>query len=66
MNEFIYAPTKTMNSKSATLDKLRSETFVKIIYGSLPVDDFDKFVANWKKLGGDEITKEVNEVVKGQ
>ncbi len=66
MNEFIYAPTKTMNSKSATLDKLRAETFVKIIYGSLPVDDFDKFVDNWKKLGGDEITKEVNEVVKGQ
>lgn len=65
MNEFIYAPTKTMNSKQATLDKLRAETFVKIIYGNLPVDAFDKFVADWKKLGGDEITKEVNEVVKG-
>lgn len=64
MNEFIYAPTKTMNSKQATLDKLRQETFVKIIYGNLPIDDFDKFVDNWKKLGGDQITKEVNEVVK--
>lgn len=65
MNEFIYAPTKTMNSKGATLDKLRAETFVKIIYGSLPIDEFDKFVANWKKLGGDQITQEVNEIVKG-
>ncbi len=64
MNEFIYAPTKTMSSKGATLEKLRAETFVKIIYGSLSIDEFDKFVANWKKLGGDQITKEVNEVVK--
>ncbi|MCM3782842.1 extracellular solute-binding protein [Neobacillus mesonae] len=63
MNEFIYAPTKTMNTKSATLDKLRAETFLKIIYGNLPIDEFDNFVANWKKLGGDEITKEVNEVI---
>lgn len=63
MNEFIYAPTKTMNSKQATLDKLRAETFVKIIYGNLPIDAFDKFVDDWKKLGGDQITKEVNEVI---
>ncbi|MFD2700228.1 extracellular solute-binding protein [Paenibacillus shunpengii] len=63
MNEFIYAPTKTMNTKSATLDKLRAETFLKIIYGNLPIDEFDNFVANWKKLGGDEITKEVNELI---
>ncbi len=27
-----------MNSKQATLDKLRSETFLKIIYGSLSTD----------------------------
>ncbi|MGF7030804.1 putative aldouronate transport system substrate-binding protein [Paenibacillus mucilaginosus] len=63
MNEFIYAPTKTMSSKQATLDKLRAETFLKIIYGDLPVDDFDKFVENWKKLGGDQITEEVNKTV---
>ncbi|MFD1128452.1 MULTISPECIES: extracellular solute-binding protein [unclassified Paenibacillus] len=63
MNEFIYAPTKTMNTKSATLDKLRAETFLKIIYGNLPIEEFDNFVANWKKLGGDEITKEVNELI---
>lgn len=65
MNEFIYAPTKTMNSKQATLDKLRTETFMKIIYGNVTIDAFDKFVEDWKKLGGDQITKEVNEVVKG-
>ncbi|MFJ2042845.1 extracellular solute-binding protein [Paenibacillus sp. O199] len=63
MNEFIYAPTRTMNTKQATLDKLRAETFLKIIYGNLSIDEFDKFVANWKKLGGDQITQEVNEVI---
>lgn len=64
MNKFIYAPTKTMNTKSATLEKLRLETFVKIIYGNTSMDEFDNFVENWKKLGGDQITAEVNEVVK--
>ncbi|MGG4480596.1 extracellular solute-binding protein [Paenibacillus illinoisensis] len=63
MNEFIYAPTRTMNTKQATLDKLRAETFLKIIYGNLSIDEFDNFVANWKKLGGDQITQEVNEVI---
>ncbi|KAJ3197818.1 hypothetical protein HK101_000135 [Irineochytrium annulatum] len=63
MNEFIYAPTRTMNTKQATLDKLRAETFLKIIYGNLSIDEFDNFVANWKKLGGDEITQEVNETI---
>ncbi|PYY26377.1 extracellular solute-binding protein [Paenibacillus illinoisensis] len=63
MNEFIYAPTRTMNTKQATLDKLRAETFLKIIYGNLSIDEFDNFVANWKKLGGDQITQEVNEAI---
>lgn len=63
MNEFSYAPTKTMNSKQATLDKLRAETFAKIIYGNVSIDAFDKFVEDWKKLGGDEITKEVNDTI---
>lgn len=63
MNEFIYAPTRTMNTKQATLEKLRAETFLKIIYGNLSIDEFDNFVANWKKLGGDQITQEVNEAI---
>ena len=41
MDEFIYAPTRTMNTKQATLDKLRAETFLKIIYGNLSIDEFD-------------------------
>lgn len=59
-NEFTGASTPTMQSKYSTLAKQENETFVKIIMGA-PLDEFDKFVDNFKKLGGDDITKEVNE-----
>lgn len=58
-HEFYGLPTATQVEKGAQLDKLMQETFTKIIMGS-SVDDFDKFVASWKSLGGDEITQEVN------
>ncbi|MBP1990753.1 extracellular solute-binding protein [Paenibacillus eucommiae] len=59
--EFYGTPTKTMGQKGAVLAKMMTETFTKIIMGEVPLDDFDTFVKNWKNLGGDEITKEVNE-----
>jgi len=59
--EFYGAPTPTMADKNATLQQLEMETFSKIIMGAASVDEFDKFVENWKKLGGEQITKEVNE-----
>lgn len=59
-NGFVGAPTETMAERKATLDKLEQETFVKIILGEAPLDSFDKFVSDWKKLGGDTITEEVN------
>ena len=60
-NEFYGAPTETMKEKSSTLSKLRDETYLKIIMGELPIDAFDKYVEDWTKLGGEEITQEVNE-----
>jgi len=54
-------PTQTMVEKMAILDKLELETFTKIIMGAASPDEFDKFVAQWKQLGGEQITKEVNE-----
>ncbi|MBD2868960.1 extracellular solute-binding protein [Paenibacillus arenilitoris] len=59
-NEFFGAPTDTMVEKDATLLKMELEVFSKIILGD-PIDHFDKFVEDWKKLGGDDITEEVNE-----
>jgi len=59
-NEFFGAPTPTMSEKDATLQKMELEVFSKIIMGD-SLDNFDKFVNDWKKLGGDAITAEVNE-----
>ncbi|WP_372629463.1 extracellular solute-binding protein [Cohnella sp.] len=61
-NGFYGAPTPTMASKKSTLDKIEEETFTRIIMGD-SIDLFDKFVADWKKLGGDQMTAEVNEWV---
>jgi len=60
-NEFYGAPTQTMIDKGATLAKMQNETFLKIIMGKAPIEEFDAFVDQWKRLGGDQITKEVNE-----
>ncbi len=43
------------------LDKLASETFIAIITGDKPIDEFDKFVEDWKKMGGETLEKEANE-----
>nr|WP_223285597.1 extracellular solute-binding protein [Paenibacillus sp. PL91] len=59
-----FGQTKTMDQKWAILQKLENETFLKIVMGEEPVDKFDSFVAEWKRLGGDQITKEVEEEVK--
>lgn len=58
-----YGTTETMGLKKASLDKLEVETMVKIIMGEKPIDEFDNFVETWKKMGGDEITAEVQEEV---
>ncbi|MCA0757690.1 extracellular solute-binding protein [Paenibacillus sp. N4] len=58
-NEFFGLPTSTQVEKGGQLDKLMQESFTKIIMGG-DLAEFDKFVASWKTLGGDEITKEVN------
>ncbi len=59
-NEFYGAPTPGMTEKNAILDKLVLESFTKIILGA-PITEFDKFVDSWNKLGGEQITKEVND-----
>ncbi len=58
-NEFYGLPTETIVSKGGQLDKLMQESFTKIIMGA-SLDEFDKFVASWKSLGGDKIIEEVN------
>jgi len=52
--------TPAMVDKRGSLDKMQKEVYTAIITGA-PLSQFDEFVANWKKLGGDEITKEAND-----
>jgi len=60
-SDFLAMPTPAMGKHGASLSKLIEETFTKMIMGTIPLDDFEKFVAEWKAQGGDEITAEVNE-----
>ncbi len=64
-NAFFGAPTPTMVSKEAILQKMEIEMLTKVIMGS-PLSDFDKFVSDWKKLGGDQMTAEVNDWYKSR
>ncbi|MFB5677672.1 extracellular solute-binding protein [Paenibacillus terreus] len=60
----IYSQTRTMESRWSNLKKMEDETFLKIIMGAAPIDDFDKFVDDWKRQGGDRITEEVKDYMK--
>jgi putative aldouronate transport system substrate-binding protein len=64
-NQFFGAPTPAMGDKESTLQKMQLETFTGIIMGE-PIEKFDQFVSDWKKLGGDQMTGEVNEWFKAQ
>lgn len=53
-------PTETQASKGSILRSLTISAFTEIINGA-PLDNFDKYVEDWKTLGGDQWTTEVNE-----
>ncbi len=61
LTEFQSLPTPTMLERGADLGKLQDETVLGIIIGDKPLSAFDEFVDQWKSLGGDQITHEVNE-----
>ncbi|MBP1996618.1 extracellular solute-binding protein [Paenibacillus eucommiae] len=62
---FTTLPTPAMLLKTPNLLKMQYQMISKIILGA-PLDEFDKFVEQYKKLGGDEITAEVNEWYKNK
>ena len=61
MDEFQSLPTPTMVERQTDLNKMEDETFISIIIGEQPLEAFETYVDNWKKLAGDKITEEVNE-----
>jgi putative aldouronate transport system substrate-binding protein len=60
-NEFTGTPTPTQAERGSSLDKMTDELFIKMIMGGAPLSEFDSYTESWKKLGGNDITKEVNE-----
>lgn len=57
-----YAPPLATNAKyNQKLLKLESDYILKAIAGSEKVDNFDKFIQQWKNEGGEEASKEVND-----
>ena len=58
-DKFTGPPTATMLERESFLVDLQHETYFDIILGN-PIDEFDNFIEKWNKLGGEQITKEVN------
>lgn len=58
-DEFTGGITETMVDRQIILRDLQLEAYMNIILGS-PIEEFDQFVDDWDKLGGEEITAEVN------
>jgi len=58
-DEFTGGITETMVDRQIILRDLQLEVYMNIILGS-PIEEFDQFVDDWYKLGGEEITSEVN------
>ncbi|WP_391574431.1 extracellular solute-binding protein [Cohnella sp.] len=56
-----YSQTKSMELKWPALKKMEAEMITQIIMGRESLDAFDSFVAEWKKSGGDQITREIEE-----
>jgi putative aldouronate transport system substrate-binding protein len=65
-NEYLSTATPGMIKSWADLRKIEDETFIGIVIGNKPLEDFDTFVADWKANGGDTVTQEVNEWLKSQ
>ncbi len=58
-----YYETESSTTLKAALDKLEDEMYLQIIVGDKPVEYFDEFVNQWKSLGGDTLTEEVQAIV---
>ncbi|WP_214629385.1 extracellular solute-binding protein [Paenibacillus agaridevorans] len=63
VNNALNVPTTpTMSEKMSTLNKMEITMMTRIIMGDVGIEEFDKFVQDWNRQGGEQITKEVNEM----
>lgn len=54
-----WGTTETMEMKWANLQALEEETFIKLVTGELPMEEFEHFVEQWNQQGGAEILDEI-------
>ncbi|WP_078553761.1 extracellular solute-binding protein [Bacillus alkalicellulosilyticus] len=59
-DQFVGPPSITMVEMKPIMDNLMHDTYVNIILGT-PLYEFDQFVDNWNRMGGEKITEEVNQ-----
>lgn len=57
---FYGPPTRTMVQRLSQLARLEEDMMTRIIMGA-PLAEFDRFVEDWMRLGGAQMTREVNE-----
>jgi hypothetical protein len=43
------------------MTEYQNTQLLRMIMGEVPISDFDKYVAQWKALGGNDILREVND-----
>ena len=60
----LYSQTNTMEKRWANLKTMEDETFLRIVMGAAPLDDFDTFVEDWLDQGGAQITEEVKGAIR--
>lgn len=53
--------TDTMKTNGEVLEQLEEEICIEIITGSVPLDEFDTFIAQWHSQGGTQIIKEIEQ-----
>lgn len=63
IDQAYYGKTETMLMKWANLDKMEQETYLKILTGEKPIEEFDKFVEKWYAEGGQEVLDEIAEAI---
>lgn len=62
-NTYYGAPTPTWADRWSTMQELIDVTYLKIIQGQVDLEEgFDKMVQEWNSIGGEAVTKEVNEI----
>lgn len=55
-------PFEAQRKYGGDLDALTKESFLNIITGKQPIDSFDEYVKKWNLNGGEEMTKQANEL----